>query len=108
MSVQLSVQLSILSLPLVVDVFLFIYLGSQGLYETKIAIDSGLVVFIHPSLILIESAKVLLQIEQLILQGVIVSLPLSKFGCLRHQLGYEAFLLTWTLVAGARVLLHPN
>jgi hypothetical protein len=63
LSVELRVQLTILSLPLIVDVLLLIDLGSQSLYETKIAIDPGLVVFIHASLVLIQSAKVLLQIE---------------------------------------------
>lgn len=67
LSVQFSVQLSILSLSFIVNLPLLINFPSQCLNETDISINSGLVVLIHPSFVFIQTAKVLFQIQERVL-----------------------------------------
>ncbi len=106
--VELRVQLSILSLPLVVCVSLFVHLCSEGLDETDIAIYSGFVVLIHAALVLVQSTEILLQIQKLVLQAVVVSLLCSQLGCLGHKLGDKSLLLAGSNIAAGLVLLHAQ
>ena len=91
--VQFRVQLSVLPLPVVINRALLIDLRSQSLYEANIGVDARLVVFIHSSLLLIQSAEILLHIHQLVLQLLVVALALSQIRGLLHQLSDHALFL---------------
>lgn len=86
LAVQLTVQIGILLLAFVVDAALFVDLASESLNEPNVAVDAALVVFVHPALLLVQSRKTLLQIEQLVLHSAVVTLLRSKVVSLLHQL----------------------
>ena len=83
-----------MTLPIVVNSALFIDLRSESLDEANVGIDTRLVVFIHPALIFVESSEVLLQVHQLVLKQLVVSLSLSEAGSFLHQLCDHSFLLS--------------
>ena len=108
LSIQFSVQLSVLAFALIVDRLLLINLCTQGLDETDVTINSSLVVFIHPAFVFVEAAKVLLQIQQLILQCMVVSLSLSEFSSLSHELCNKSLFLSLRSTTATNILLHSH
>ena len=108
LSIKFCIELSVLSLSLIVNLFLLVNLGPQSLDEADVAIDSGLVVLIHPSFVFVETAEILLQVQQLILKTVVVPFALSQLSCLGHELGDETLLLGGSSTARGGVLLHAN
>ena len=95
LAVQLRVELGILPLAVVVDRALLVDLGAQRLDEADVCIDSRLVVLVHPALLFVEAAKILLQVNQLILQRLVIALALPQFGRLLHKLCDHALLFGW-------------
>jgi len=53
LAIQLTVQIGILLFAFVVDATLFVNFASESLNEPNVAVDSALVVFVHPALFLI-------------------------------------------------------
>ena len=90
-----------MTLPVVVNGALFIDLRSESLDEANVGVDTRLVVFVHPTLIFVESSEVLLQVHQLVLKQLVVSLSLSKAGSFLHQLCDHSFLLSGSPSAAA-------
>ena len=93
LSVEFGVQLRVLPLPVVVDGPLLVDLGPQRLDETDVGVNARLVVFVHPPLIFVETAEVLLEAQQLVLQRPVVALLLAQIGRLLHELGNHTLLL---------------
>ena len=91
--VEFSVKLSVLSLTVVINRALLINLRSESLYEADVCVDARLVVLIHSSLLLIQSAEILLHIHQLVLQLLVVALALPQICGLLHELGDHALFL---------------
>ena len=91
--VEFRVKLSVLSLTVVINRALLINLRSESLYEADVCVDARLVVLIHSSLLLIQSAEILLHIHQLVLQLLVVTLALPQIGGLLHELGDHALFL---------------
>ena len=53
LTVELAVELGVLTFAIIVDSPLLVNLRSERLYETNVGIDTRFVVFVHPALILI-------------------------------------------------------
>lgn len=112
LSVELGVQLRVLPLPVVVDGPLLVDLGPQRLDETDVGVHARLVVFVHPPLIFVETAEVLLEAQQLVLQRPVVALLLAQISRLLHELGNHTLLLgrlacaVTTCAVGVRVAYH--
>ena len=92
LAVQLRVELGVLPLAVVVDRALLVDLGAQRLDEADVCIDSRLVVLVHPALLFVEAAEILLQVDQLVLQRLVIALALPQIGRLLHQLRNHALL----------------
>ena len=90
--VELLVQLSVLTLPVVVDRALFVHFGSKGLDEANVGIDTRLVVLVHASLVFVEPTEILLHVHKLVLEGLVVALFLAQIGRFLHELGDHALL----------------
>ena len=84
LAVQLRVELRILPLAIVVNCALFIDFGAESLDESNVGIDARLVVLVHAPLVFVKAAKILLQVHQLILQRLVVTLALTKFCSFLH------------------------
>lgn len=94
LSVKFSVELSVLALAVVVDSTLLVDFRSERLDETNVRINTRLVIFVHSTFVLVETAKVLLQVHQLVLELLIVSLSCSQLRRFFHQLSDHTFLLS--------------
>ena len=84
--VQLGIELCVLLSPFVVQRALLVYVSTKSLDEPDVSVDTALVVFVHPPLIFIQTAKVLFQVQKLVLKGPVVPLFGSEFVCFLHQL----------------------
>lgn len=104
MPVQLSVEVRVLAFTLVVDTALLVDLSPQVLDETDVAINPGLVVFVHTALFFIETAEILFHCEQSVLQSAVVPLPLPQVSGLLHQLCNQSFLLGGRTATPAELL----
>lgn len=67
LSIELSIQIGVLFFAIVVNLSLFVNFGPQSLDEADVAIDPTLVVFVHSAFVFIQTAKVLFQVEKLVL-----------------------------------------
>ena len=91
--VKLGIKLRVLALAVIVNLSLFIDLGPERLDESYVSIDSRLVVLVHPPLFFIQTAEILFQVHQLVLQLLVVALSLAQICCFFHKLGNHAFFL---------------
>ena len=84
LSIELCIQIGVLLFSFVINLPLFIDLGSEGLDEANVAINTTLVVLIHSALVFVESPKVLFHVQKLVLKGSVVPLSLAKLSCFLH------------------------
>ena len=94
LTVELCVEFSVLSFAIVIDCPLLVNLGPQRLNEPNVSVDSGLVVLIHAALVFVKTSEVLLQVHQLVLKHLVVTLTLAEVCRLFHELCDETLLLS--------------
>ena len=78
LAIQLSVEVSILLLPVDQEVLLVIYLLPESTDHVDVSFNSALVVVLCAPLLICDSVEVLLQVEELLLQVLVLSLALSQ------------------------------
>ena len=82
--VKLCIQIGVLLFSFVIDLPLLVDFGPESLDKADVAIDTTLVVLVHSTLVLVESSEVLFHVEELVLEGPVVSLSLAQFCCFLH------------------------
>ena len=91
LSVELRVELGVLAFAIVIDRALLVNLRSQSLNESDASINARLVVLVHASLVFVESTEILFKVQQLVLEGFVISLSSAKICCLAHKLRNHTF-----------------
>jgi len=76
--VQLQIEVTVRLLSISQDRLVVVDLVAQARNHRQVALDAALVVIVLPALVFVEAGEIVLQIEQLLLQGLVVSLALSQ------------------------------
>ena len=66
--VDFGVEVRVLLPALVLNRFLLVHIGSQGLNKANVALHARFIVVIHSSLLLCQTTERLLQVEELVLE----------------------------------------
>jgi len=99
--VKFGVQIGVLLFPVDQEVLLIVNLLSKGCYHVDVCLHSALIVILHSPLLISNAVEVLLQVQQLVLQVLVFSLPLSQIHSFLPQLGHKAVFVV--LVSGSIV-----
>jgi hypothetical protein len=91
--VQLSVKVGVLLLSINEETLLIINFLSEGRDHIDVGFNSALIIILHSSLVVSYSVKVLLQVQEVVLQNLVFSLPLSKLHSFLSELCYKAILM---------------
>jgi hypothetical protein len=91
--VQLSVKVGVLLLSINEETLLIINFLSEGRDHIDVGFNSALIIILHSSLVVSYSVKVLLQVQEVVLQNLVFSLPLSKLHSFLSKLCYKAILM---------------
>jgi hypothetical protein len=89
LSVQLCIKIGVLLPSVVVKSTLLVDVSPQSLDESDVSIHAAFIVLVHTSFLFIQSAEVLFEVQELVLQGSVVALLCSQFVGLGHQLGNQ-------------------
>ena len=93
LAIKLGIEFSVVLFTVVINRTLFIDFGSERLDEANVGVNTRLVIVIHAALVLVQTSEVLLEVKQLVLEDLVVTLTLSELVCLGHQLSDHSFLL---------------
>lgn len=91
--VQLRIEVGVLLLSINEETLLIINFLSEGRDHRDVGFNSALIIILHSSLVVSYSVKVLLQVQEIVLQNLVFSLPLSKLHCFLSELCYKTILM---------------